>query len=103
MVGAVLGLVMVVSAVLAPLKGWFGAREPVTVKVAATQPSVLLLTDLFGNTIDPKPGADVTVPADGRPIEVEQLYPAVRLTPGTYVLYVVPVPPAPEKPRAGDF
>ncbi len=81
---AILSFIMLLQ-ILAPVKGWFGAAQPVEVKVKAEQNAQLVLSDFAGKQIDAKKPTDVS---GEKNVNVSDLYPDAMKTPGTYVLYV---------------
>jgi cyclophilin family peptidyl-prolyl cis-trans isomerase len=83
--------------VLIPAKGWFGAEQPwdVAIKPPGGQSVTLVLTDFSGSSLDPAP--DLQRQFDGEGVaDLRKLFPAIT-TPGTYILYAIPV----NKPEAG--
>jgi cyclophilin family peptidyl-prolyl cis-trans isomerase len=84
----IIPVMLALVSVLAPAKEWFAPSQPVNIVINAegNQPLHLILTSFSGQTMDAIKSTEVS-PA--QEVDIKEIFPAV-MTPGTYILYVVP-------------
>lgn len=82
-----ISLIMSLFSVILPTKMWFGATQPITVRVDSKAPLSFVLTRFDGSPI---PGKAVTdAPTGNATADLRTLYPDLNAA-GTYVLFAVP-------------
>jgi cyclophilin family peptidyl-prolyl cis-trans isomerase len=78
-------LVMMMSA-LTPTRVWYAPDQPILIDVKAGREVSLVLTELSGKMVESKGATKV---ADGKQVDLRQLFPLMNSATGAYILYAV--------------
>ncbi|HZZ44954.1 MAG TPA: peptidylprolyl isomerase [Tepidisphaeraceae bacterium] len=75
------------SAIVTPTKSWFAPSQPWTVQVKGAQPGTrLVMANFIGKYVTTPGSTNIT---GDQLVDLKKLFPAIGLTPDTYLLYTV--------------